>query len=205
MKRVGVLALQGGYAAHQHRLTELGARAILVRRAAELEGVGGIVLPGGESGAMLRLLDPDLREALIANINSGMPTLATCAGTILLAKHVTSPTQESFGSIDIDVSRNAYGRQRESFTLPEIHWTESGANALRQRGWTNETLDEGLEAVFIRAPKITRIGTDVITLLETRGDPILVQHKSILAATFHPELSERAHVIHALFLSTVDE
>ena len=140
MMRIGVLALQGGFAAHARRLEELGHRAFEARTARDVDGGDGLVLPGGESSAQLLLIERFGLEASIrALAASGRPVLATCAGLILLAARVTSPRQQSFGLIDIDVTRNAYGRQRDSFEA-----TSDGA--------------ERLPLVFIRAPRIVRVG-----------------------------------------------
>jgi pyridoxal 5'-phosphate synthase pdxT subunit len=170
VKRIGVLALQGGYAAHTDKLAELGHVAVEVRSESEIEQAEGLVLPGGESSVHLRLIARfGLAMPLCAFARSGRPILATCAGLILAARDVTSPVQQSFGLIDVGVVRNAYGRQRHSFEA---------------------TADSGrLKLVFIRAPRITRVGAGVEVLATFRGEPILVQQANVTAATFHPELS----------------
>ena len=202
MKRVGILALQGGFSAHQRRLRELHVPAIEIRKASELSGIDGLVFPGGESGVMLRLLELDLKNQLMRSITAGLPVLSTCAGTILLAKNVSAPIQESFGLIDIDVERNAYGRQLDSFTDSALSWTPNGQEALRQMGIPSERIIEPLEGVYIRAPKITRCGPNVVSLIEEKGDPIFVKENNVLAATFHPELSNNS-LIHEIFLKHV--
>ncbi len=146
-----------------------------MRRPEELEDVRGLVLPGGESTTYLKFFErePGWREALRAFAESGRPVLATCAGLILLASRVENPPQASLGVLDVDVVRNAYGRQLDSFI---------GA-AADEKG-------RPIEAVFIRAPKIARVGPGVEILAREREDPVLVRGKNVYGATFHPELSE---------------
>lgn len=180
--RIGLLALQGAYAAHGVRLRELGAATTEVRLPSQLDEVDALVLPGGESTTLLKLIDAfAFEEPLRAFVQSGRPVLATCMGVILLAENVTNPPQRSFGLLPVDVERNSYGRQVESFEA--------------QAAFARETFD----LVFIRAPRITRAAPDVETLLDHAGDPVLVRRENILAATFHPELSE-CTAIHRLFL-----
>ena len=182
--RGGVLALQGDFAAHARVLRALGLEVVLVRTRAELAAVDVLVVPGGESTAMLRLLEADgLGEALAARLSRGLPTLATCAGVILLARGVT-PAQPSLGVLDLDVERNAYGRQVFS-TVAEIAVApEVGGQPV-------------MEGVFIRAPCITRWGHDVAVLGRRGADPVLVRQGRIVAATFHPELTDdwRVHTL----------
>jgi len=163
--RVGVLALQGGWAPHATRLAALGHDVVEVRRAADLDGVEGLVLPGGESTAQARLLGAELAAALDAIVATGAPVLATCAGTILAARR---------GWLDAHVRRNAYG--------PQLHSAEAIA-------------DDGTPLVLIRAPRIEAWGDRVEVLARLHGDPVLVRDGSLLAATFHPELTddERVH------------
>jgi 5'-phosphate synthase pdxT subunit len=183
--RVGVLALQGDYAAHVAALTELGIASTPVRTAADLTGVDRLVLPGGESSAMLKLMAPvGLDRAISERLSNGMPVLATCAGVILLASGV-SPRQDSFGVLDVDVERNAYGRQ--------VHSTVATVRLNGALGAPPE-----MEAVFIRAPRITRVGERVTTMAWYGSDPVLIASGTILASTFHPELS-RDRRIHRLF------
>lgn len=173
--RVGVLAIQGDFEAHRRALARLGVPALLVRKPSELEGLERLVLPGGESTAMLRGIERDGLEApLSAFLASRRPVLATCAGTILLARRVTNPEQRSFGALDVDVQRNAYGTQLDSF--------ETAADAA--------SVFPGLRAVFIRAPRIVRLGVGVEILVRVNGNPVLVRAGAIWAATFHPELAE---------------
>ena len=169
-RRVGVLALQGGFAAHARAVEEIGARAVLVRTAGDLRGIDAIVLPGGESTVQLRLLDSaGLAAPLREFVESGRPVLATCAGLILAAARVTDPAQRSFSWIDVAVSRNAWGRQVASFEA----MSDDGAHPL----------------VFIRAPRIASIGAGVEVLATFRGEPVLVRQRRVTGATFHPELT----------------
>ena len=183
-KRVGVLALQGDFEAHRKSLERAGADAVEIRTARQLDNIDGLILPGGESTTMLKLLyEEDLFEPL-RQFGRQKPIFGTCAGAILLATEVTNPAQRSLGLMDITVERNAYGRQLDSriVTLP---W--NGA---------------GIEAVFIRAPIIRRTGPGVLTLVSRDGIPVLVRQGLHVAATFHPELSADARV-HGLFIERV--
>jgi pyridoxal 5'-phosphate synthase pdxT subunit len=189
MKKVGVLSLQGDFAAHEDALRRAGAEVVQVRESAQLDGVDGLVIPGGESTTMLKLLRYEgLLEAL-ADFGRGKPIFGTCAGAILLAQHVSSPEQESLKLMDIDVERNAYGRQVDSRITklePERDFQErAGAGEL--------------EAVFIRAPIIRRVSDRAKVLARYEGNPVLVEEGRHLAATFHPELTGDCRV-HRLFL-----
>ena len=178
--KVGVLAIQGDFAAHAAVLTRLGAAPVAVRKPADFAGVDALVLPGGESTAMLHGIARDgLEEPLRAFLATGRPVLGTCAGVILLACTVTRPAQRSFGTLDVDVERNAYGTQLDSFRTI----VDAGAAF------------PDLEAVFIRAPRITRVGNDVEVLATVRGDPVLVRHADCWGATFHPELTDDDRVM----------
>ena len=189
--QVGVLALQGDWEAHIAALRAAGIAAEPVRTAAALDRVGALVMPGGESTAMLRLMaDEGLAERIGGRVRSGMPVLATCAGVILLAAGV-EPRQPSLGLLDIDVVRNAYGRQ--------VHSAVSTIDVNGELGDPRQ-----MEAVFIRAPRIVRTGADVAVLGRRRGDPVLVRSGRIVAATFHPELSADRRV-HALFLGLLED
>lgn len=182
---VGILALQGGFAAHARMLARVGASSVLVRKPADLPGVDALVLPGGESTAMLTGLARDeLEEPVSAFVRSGRPVLGTCAGAILLAHAVTGPAQRSFDVLDVDVERNAYGTQLDSFEA-----VVDGGSAFPD-----------LRAVFIRAPRIVRVGPGVETLARVAGDPVLVRSGSVWAATFHPELGDDDRV-HRRWLS----
>jgi len=190
MKRVGVLSLQGDFAAHGEALARAGAEAVFVREPAQFGSLDGLVIPGGESTTMLKLMayEPGLYEAL-REFGGRKPVFGTCAGAILMAQEVTNPAQASFHLMDIGVERNAYGRQIDS-RVTEI---DAGPEFERR------TAPGKLEAVFIRAPIIRRVGSDVRVLVTYAGDPVLVEQGRHLAATFHPELTADLRV-HALFL-----
>ncbi len=188
--RVGVLALQGDFAAHAAALRRIGVAAREVRTRAELEAVDALVLPGGESTTMLRCMEPEgLLDALRRRLSAGMPVLATCAGTILLAREV-SPPQPCLGILDAAVERNAYGRQVASAVV--------SLDAAPALGGSRT-----LEGVFIRAPRLARLGPRVEVLARRGQDPVLVREDAVLAATFHPELStdERVHRLFAAVLA----
>ena len=178
--RIGVLALQGGFALHARALTSLGHEVALVRDAEELERVDGLVLPGGESTTQLRLL---ARQGLGPTIErfaaAGRPILATCAGLILAAKRVVGPTQESVGLLDVIVARNAWGRQLDSFEA-----TAAGS---------------ALPLVFIRAPRIIERQAAVEVLATYDGEPVLVRQRNVTGATFHPELTDTLDVHREVF------
>ena len=189
-KRVGVLALQGDFEAHERALERAGATPVQVRTAEELNDIDGLIIPGGESTTMLKLLHyMDLMEPLRAFAQT-KPVFGTCAGAILLAKEVLSPAQESFGVVDLTVERNAYGRQIDS----RVAQLSPTASFEERAGAGN------MEAVFIRAPIIRRAGPGVNVLAEYEGDPVLVEQGHHLVATFHPELTQDARV-HKLFLT----
>lgn len=174
--RIGVLALQGDFEAHRKALDRLGVESFEVRTAAELERAAGLIVPGGESTTMLKLLREEGLWELLAAFAHGRPVLGTCAGAILMAAHVTNPAQESLGLMDIDVERNAYGRQLHSHVAAA------------------EAEDGPLEAVFIRAPVIRRTGPGVRVLARYNGDPVWVEEGLHMAATFHPELTSDLRV-----------
>ena len=181
--KIGVLALQGDFEAHRKRLQELGAEVVLVRNPAQLDAIDGLIIPGGESSAFLKLLGQAGLEKLKQFVRL-KPTFGTCAGAILLAKEVENPHQAGLGAIDITVQRNAYGRQLDS----------SIREGLFQGSPT--------EMVFIRAPKISRVGPGVEVLATEGQDPVVVRQGNVMAATFHPELSTDGR-IHAEFLDRV--
>lgn len=185
--RVGVLALQGDFADHEAALQSCGLRTTQVRGAADLSGLDGLVLPGGESTTMLKLLDVEgLWAPLGSALRSGVPVFATCAGMILLAQHVENPVQRSYGLLDLTVVRNGYGRQ--------FH---SGTFAL-----ASDVLPAGTTGTFIRAPRITQVGAACEVLARRGDDAVLVQQGPILAACFHPELT-MAHPVCAMFATQV--
>lgn len=183
---IGVLALQGAYAAHVRMLEQLGAETRLVRVPAELDGLDGLVMPGGESTTMLKFLDRNGFFEVLREFVGKTPCFGTCAGAILLAKRVESPAQRSLEAMDITVERNAYGRQIDSTILESETALPGGP----------------LEMVFIRAPRITETGAGVEVLARRDGDPTLVRSGHLMAATFHPELSGDPRV-HEAFLELV--
>ncbi len=183
MGRIGVLGLQGDFAAHVKKLAALDVSAEVIRWPRDLAELDGLIIPGGESTTLLKLIDEyGFAEPLAEMVRRGGTVFGTCAGLILLAAEVSAPAQPSLGLIDIDAERNAYGRQVESF--------------VGQGSWVNGS---ELEMVFIRAPKITRVGPGVEILAEYDGEPVLVASGSVMAGSFHPELSGGSEV-HQLFL-----
>jgi 5'-phosphate synthase pdxT subunit len=183
---IGVLAIQGDYEAHKARLEELGASVTLVRKPEQLDAIDAIVIPGGESSTFLNFLVENGFLEKLQKFVKAKPVFGTCAGAILLAKHVENPPQESLGALDIRIRRNAYGRQVDS----SIHEAET------------ELAGGPLEMVFIRAPKIVSTGKDVEVLAIEGSDPVLVRQGKVMAATFHPELSRDTRV-HQEFLKLV--
>jgi 5'-phosphate synthase pdxT subunit len=190
MKRIGILALQGDFEAHARTLTRLGADPVFVRTAADLDTVDAIIIPGGESTTMLKLLHAENLLAPLAAFGRRRPIFGTCAGAILLAAGVSHPAQEGLGLMDIDVERNAYGRQIDSRVTRLTPEAEFAAR----------THPGEMEAVFIRAPVIRRVGPQARVLARYQGDPVLVEQGKHLVATFHPELTADSRV-HELFLS----
>jgi 5'-phosphate synthase pdxT subunit len=191
---IGVLALQGAFDVHAKRLTELGASAHLIRKPEDLatsEGewkIDALVIPGGESTTFLKHLERAGFYDVLNTFVRTNPVFGTCAGCILLAREVTNPPQRSFGVLDIDVERNAYGRQNDSVILNADTALPGGP----------------MEMVFIRAPRIARLGPGIEVLARRDADPVLIRSGRILAATFHPELSDDRRV-HQLFLDIVRE
>lgn len=184
MVRAGVLALQGDFAAHAAALGRLGHEATLVKTPGHLQGLDALLLPGGESTTMVKLLrDEGLWEPLADFCRSGRAVLGTCAGAILLARKVTGPEQPSLGVLDVEIERNAYGRQIDSFV---------------------QRLDDGpdwlvpAEGVFIRAPVIRAVGPGVEVLVRYRGDPVLVRQGAVWAATYHPEIGRDDRLLAAV-------
>lgn len=185
-KRVGVLALQGDFEAHKKALERAGAEAVEVRSANDLNAVGGLIIPGGESTTMMKLLEQEELLDPIAEFGQRRPIFGTCAGAILLASDVSNPVQKSLGLMDISVERNGYGRQLDS-RIARLH---------------PEGFDQDLEAVFIRAPIIRRTGPEAKVLAKYHDDPVLVEQGRHMAATFHPELTEDPRV-HLMFLGKI--
>ncbi len=186
---IGVLALQGDVREHVHAVELLGHRGITVRRASELAAVDGIIIPGGESTTISRLLDVfELREALTERLRAGLPAYGSCAGMIMLASGIVDGRsgQRPLGALDITVRRNAFGRQVDSF---------EGEIAM-------VGIDGPLPAVFIRAPWVESVGPDVRVLATAAGHPVAVRQGPVLATSFHPEIGGDLRV-HALFLRMV--
>ncbi len=187
---IGVLALQGAFEAHQRALSELGAATRQVRTPVDLSEVDALVLPGGESTTMSRLLvTSGLFDPIGTRIAQGMPVFGTCAGMILVAAEVLDgrPDQRSFAAIDITVRRNGYGRQVDSF----------------EHDIVVDGLAEPFHAIFIRAPKVERVGGDVQVVASLDGSAVIAQQGSILVASCHPELTSD-HRIHRRFLDLVE-
>ena len=171
---VGVLALQGDWRAHGEALQRIARPWRPVRDEADLDGLGGLVLPGGESTTMLRLIElANLRRPLDTAVQSGIPVLATCAGVVLAAREIVGMSQASFGWLDVSVRRNGWGRQTHSF------------------------VDQG--RTFIRAPRIQQVGPHTEVLETVRGEPALVRQGALYGATFHPELGPDSSLIHTVF------
>jgi 5'-phosphate synthase pdxT subunit len=180
---IGVLALQGDFDAHRRRLEELGANVVLVKKPEQLDQIDGLIIPGGESGTFLKLLGEEGFEKLKQFVRL-KPTFGTCAGAILLATEVENPQQAGLGAIDIRIRRNAYGRQLDS--------------SIRQ----GKLADSPLEMVFIRAPKIERVGVGVEVIATEGTDPVAVRQGRVMATTFHPELSEDTR-LHQAFVDLI--
>ncbi len=188
--RIGVLGLQGDFREHVEMLSLLGVETLVVRLPEDLKLIDGLIIPGGESTTMGRIMENvGLKEPLIERIKSGMPVYGTCAGMILLSREVRGYEQPLLGVLDAVVERNAYGRQVESFEV-DIEIPALGERPFR--------------AVFIRAPKIVKISEGVETLAEYEGSPVLVRQGKILASSFHPELTSDTR-IHEYFLRMVEE
>lgn len=182
---VGVLAIQGDFDAHRKRLEELGADVVLVRKPEQLDEIDGLVIPGGESSAFLKILGEEGLRKLQEFVRV-KPTFGTCAGAIMLAKEITNPDQPGLGALDIRIRRNAYGRQLDS-SIREGETTLPGG---------------AMEMVFIRAPRIEQAGPQVEVLARSGDDPVVVRQGKAMAATFHPELSNDPRV-HRAFLDLV--
>jgi 5'-phosphate synthase pdxT subunit len=173
---IGLLALQGDYLKHGERFSKIGVSVVKVRKPSEVDHVDGLVFPGGESTTIGKLLvKSGLDKAISEKINAGMPVFATCAGLILLAKKIIGFDQFHLGLLDVDVERNAYGRQIESF----------------ETDFRSDTFgDPPIRGVFIRAPRIVRLGKGIEVLAEYEDVPVLIRQDNILAGSFHPELTD---------------
>jgi 5'-phosphate synthase pdxT subunit len=196
--KIGVLSLQGDFAAHGRVLARLGAEVVYVRERAQLAGLGGLIVPGGESTTMLKLLEEEKLFEPLLDFAARRPLFGTCAGTILMACEVSHPQQRSMNLLDIAVERNGYGRQLDS----SIRRLDPSEDLVRR------TTPGEFEAVFIRAPIIRRVGANVRVLASQGADPVLIEQASPaaaaasirhMAATFHPELTDDDR-IHRLFL-----
>ncbi len=190
--KVGILALQGDFEAHGRVVEELGAQPVYVRHEQELRDLDGLIIPGGETTTMLKLLQDEGLFGPIMQFADRHPVMGTCAGSILMAKEVMSPAQNSFGLMDLTVERNAYGRQADS----SIRSVEPSPE------FAERTEPGRLEAVFIRAPIIRHVGEAATVLLRDGANPILVEQGRHLAVTFHPELSKDRR-LHVLFLDKI--
>ena len=186
-KKVGVLALQGDFEAHGRALERAGADPVEVRSAGQLDDLDGLSIPGGESSTMLKLIREEELFEPLQQFGQTKPMFGTCAGAILLAQKVSRPLQDSLRLMDIDVERNAYGRQLDSRI---VHLKREGS-------------DGDLEAVFIRAPIIRRVGEDAKVLARYQDDPVLVEQGRHMVATFHPELTGDSS-IHEMFLDKIE-
>ena len=184
--KIGVLALQGDFDAHRRRLEELRVEVVLVKKPEQLDDIDGLVIPGGESGTFLKLLGDAGFEKLKQFVTT-KPTFGTCAGAILLAREVDNPKQAGLGAIDIGIRRNAYGRQVDS-SIREGRLIQEGSAPI--------------EMVFIRAPKIERLGPGVDVIATEGNDAVAVRQGKVMATTFHPELSNDMRV-HQAFLDMV--
>jgi len=186
--KIGVLGVQGDIREHMETLRSMGVDVEIVKKSEQLDGIDGLIIPGGESTTISKLMKfAGLWDVLKDMVSKGFPIFGTCAGMIVLSKRVTNnPSQETLGVIDIDVERNAYGRQVNSFEVD-----------LEIKG-----VDVPIRGVFIRAPRIVRMGSEVEVLAVHNGTPVFVRQGRIMVASFHPELSGSSHV-HRIFLETM--
>lgn len=188
-KPIGVLALQGDFAAHGRMLARIGCPWVEVRKPSQLAEVSGLIIPGGESTTLLKLIGTNNMEPAIREFHAaGKPIFGTCAGVILLATEVTNPSQHSLGLLDVTVERNSYGRQVDSFEAPGEYFMNGHGTA------------RPLEMVFIRAPRITRVGAGVHVVARHENEPVLVQSGTLLGATFHPEMTSDT-TVHESFVA----
>jgi len=186
---VGVLALQGAFREHQLMLAGLGVSSAQIRKPADLQNIGALIIPGGESTTISKLLaDYELFDRIVSLVEGGLPVLGTCAGTILLAKEIEDSTLPGLGLMDLRVRRNAFGRQVDSFE-EDLPVPVLG--------------DEPFRAVFIRAPQITGAGPDVEVLASYNGRIVMARQNKMLAVTFHPELTADQR-LHKYFLNLLE-
>jgi pyridoxal 5'-phosphate synthase pdxT subunit len=183
MKTVGILALQGDFEAHRKAIERAGARAVEIRTAAGMHACDGLILPGGESTTMLKLLEIENLLEPLRQFGRNKPVYGTCAGAILIAHEVSHPSQICLGLMDIGVERNAYGRQ-----------IDSHISAVKMEEGPELPGGPALEAVFIRAPIIRRVGQGARVLARHQGDPVWVEQGRHMATTFHPELTDDPRV-----------
>jgi len=191
----GILALQGDFSAHAQKLESLGKKSKEVRTARDLQEVTSLIVPGGESSVLLKLLPSDLEQAILSGVKGGMPALVTCAGLILFATEVKNPEQRSLGLLDVGVKRNAYGRQLDSFIDSALTIKLPDANEAK------------IEGVFIRAPKIEWVGQSARFLVERKTDTqknevVGIKQGNVIGLTFHPELSEHSNPIYELLFES---
>ncbi len=187
--KIGVSGVQGDFREHKIALEKLGVEVIVVNKPEQLDEISGLIIPGGESTTMIRIMKKiGLFEKLREKIKEGFPVYGTCAGLIVLAKKIENYPQESLGVIDIDVVRNAYGRQVDSFD-----------EEIEIKG-----LEEKFKAIFIRAPKVVQWGSNVEVLAYLGNDPVLLKEKNVLVSSFHPELTDDLR-IHKMFLDMVQK
>ena len=172
----GILGLQGDFQAHKRSLDEIGITAAIVKKTEQLDDVDGLIIPGGESTTLIKLMDAWGWWQPLIDFAAGKPVFGTCAGMILVAKNVSNPPQKSLDLIDVDVERNGYGRQIDSFEV---------TGEFRANRQTRE-----MPMIFIRAPRITRLGENVEALVECRGDVVMAREGNVLIASFHPELTD---------------
>ena len=192
--KIGVLALQGDFAAHCRVVSHLGYEPLEVRTAAQIKGLTGLILPGGESSTMLKLLDVELEKTIVETAHQGLGIFGTCAGLILLAEKVSNPDQRSLRLLPVSIERNSYGRQIDSFLTQDILLENSAKKGL------------GLErtsGIFIRAPKIVDIAPEVESLASLRGNTVMVRFDKIFGCSFHPELGDSGNFdLHRFIIST---
>lgn len=184
MKSIGVLALQGDYEKHIITLRSIGVATKIVRTSSDFSGVDGLIIPGGESTTMTNLLRRNDLENSLKDFVMNNPVMGTCAGMILLSNQSEYTNVLGFGAIDVDVDRNGYGSQRESFSADiSLNFTDG----------------DSFHAVFIRAPKILSMGSSVTSLAELNGEVVMARNANVLVTSFHPELAENSNV-HNYFL-----
>ena len=191
----GILALQGDFGAHAEKLKQLGKKSKEVRTASDMQEVTSLIVPGGESSVLLKLMPADLEQAIVSGIKGGMPALVTCAGLILFASEVKNPEQRCLGLLDIGVTRNAYGRQLDSFIDSNLSFKLPNAKEAQ------------IEGIFIRAPKIEWVGQSARFLVERKNEAqksevVGIRQGNIIGLTFHPELSDNSNPIYDLLFDT---